>query len=394
VKPEDRLEAPLPAPAGVGTSGVTLFVCGDLMIGRGIDQILPHPGSDRLYEACMTSARGYVELAEHASGPVPAPVASDYIWGDALAEIERMHPDLRIANLETAVTARGTPWPNKGIHYRAHPANLGVLAAASIDACSLANNHVLDWGEAGLRDTLQSLAAAGISVAGAGHDAGEAAAPAVLDLPGGRRVLLVGYCTESAGVPRRWAATANRAGVNLLPDLSPRTMDREARRLAALRAHGDLVVASIHWGGNWGYSIPDAHRAFARGLIDAGVDVIHGHSSHHPLPVEVYRDRLILYGCGDLINDYEGIGGYEAFRPELSLLYFPSLDASGSLRSLRLAPMRMRRLRLERAGEDDVQWLAQQLDAAGAHLGTRIERGKDALWIGCRGCIRSVWTRT
>ncbi len=384
MKPEDRLEAPLPAPAGVGTSGVTLFVCGDLMIGRGIDQILPHPGDARLYEPCMTSARGYVDLAERISGPVPAPVAFDYIWGDALDEIGRMQPDLRIANLETAVTARGRPWPGKGIHYRVHPENLRTLAAASIDACSLANNHVLDWGPTGLRDTLESLARAGIRAVGAGASAGEAAAPAVLDLPGGRRLLLVAYCTESAGVPPEWAATASRGGVNLLPDLSPRTVDRESRRLAAIRHRGDLVVASIHWGGNWGYAIPAAHRAFARGLVDAGVDLIHGHSSHHPLPIEIYRDRVILYGCGDLVNDYEGIGGYEAFRPELSLLYFLSLDASGSLRSLRMSPMRMRRLRLERAGEDDVHWLARQLDAAGAHLGTRIERGKDALWVGCR----------
>jgi poly-gamma-glutamate capsule biosynthesis protein CapA/YwtB (metallophosphatase superfamily) len=382
--PEDPLQYPAqvqaPAPAGRSAS-VTLFVCGDLMIGRGVDQILPHPGDGRLHEPYMTSARGYVELAERANGPIPVPVGFDYVWGDALGELDWMRPALRVANLETAVTARGKPWPNKGIHYRVHPANLGCLTVAALDACSLANNHVLDWDRVGLDDTLQALATAGIRAAGAGGDDHEAAAPALLALPQDRRLLLLGYCTTSSGVPSEWAATATRAGVNLLPDLSLRTVEREAQRIAAIRKPGDLVVASIHWGGNWGYSVPHAHREFARGLIDAGVDLVHGHSSHHPQPIEVYRNRAILYGCGDLINDYEGIGGYEAFRPELSLMYFVALDASGALQQLRMSPMRMRRMRLQRADERDAQWLARQLGAEGARLRTRVEIGADALWL-------------
>jgi poly-gamma-glutamate capsule biosynthesis protein CapA/YwtB (metallophosphatase superfamily) len=137
------------------------------------------------------------------------------------------------------------------------------------------------------------------------------------------------------------------------------------------RQPGDSLVASIHWGGNWGYDVASEQRGFARALIDAGVvDVVHGHSSHHPKGIEVHRGRPILYGCGDLITDYEGIEGYEALRPELSLLYFPTLDAdSGRLVEFALSPMRLRRMRLERAAPDDAAWLRVAL----GRLGTRIE---------------------
>ncbi len=123
-----------------------LFLCGDVMTGRGIDQALSHPVNPILYEPYVRDAREYIALAEKANGPIPRPLSVDYIWGDALRELERAGVDLRIANLETAVTSAQTPWPEKGIHYRMHPQNIGCLTSAKISACALANNHVLDWG--------------------------------------------------------------------------------------------------------------------------------------------------------------------------------------------------------------------------------------------------------
>jgi poly-gamma-glutamate capsule biosynthesis protein CapA/YwtB (metallophosphatase superfamily) len=134
------------------------------------------------------------------------------------------------------------------------------------------------------------------------------------------------------------------------------------------------VVASIHWGPNWGYAIPDEHRRFAHALIDrAGISVLHGHSSHHPIAIERYRNRLILYGCGDFINDYEGIAGYEEFRGDLSLMYFVSLEATtGDLISLEMAPLQIRRFRLNRAAREDAAWLHRRLDRECRSLGGRI----------------------
>ena len=105
------------------------------MTGRGIDQALPHPVSPVLYEPYVRDAREYVDLAEKANGPIPRPVTFDYIWGDALQELERAKVDFRIVNLETAITSAETPWPGKGIHYRMHPQNIGCLCAARLTAC-------------------------------------------------------------------------------------------------------------------------------------------------------------------------------------------------------------------------------------------------------------------
>jgi hypothetical protein len=171
--PRGGLAAAQPGPAGERAAAepqpVTLFLCGDVMTGRGIDQVLPHPGSPRICEAYASSAKAYVSLAEAANGPIPKPADFAYIWGDALAELARRAPDLRIVNLETAVT-KSEDCTEKGISYRMSPENLPCLTAAGIDCCALANNHVLDWGPAGLLETLASLERAGIAGGGGPGD--------------------------------------------------------------------------------------------------------------------------------------------------------------------------------------------------------------------------------
>jgi len=367
------------------TRGITLFLCGDVMTGRGIDQILPHAGKPGLFEACVRSALGYVKLAEAANGPLPRPVDFSYPWGAALDAFRRHAPDLRIVNLETAVTASDHAWQDKGIHYRMHPDNLPCLSAAGIDCCTLANNHVMDWGYQGLRETLDSLHRAGIATAGAGLDAAEAAAPAVLHVHGKGRVLVFACATEDSGVPPAWRAGAERPGVHFLPDLGTHSLATIAHQVRAAKQPGDLVVLSLHWGGNWGFEIPAQQQDFAHGLIEsAAVDVVHGHSSHHVKGIEVYRDKPILYGCGDFLNDYEGISGYEQFRGDLALMYFPALEA-GRLTRLAMTPARTRRLRVGSPSESEVWWLMATLNREGRRLGTQVSRlaGQDLLlrWI-------------
>lgn len=361
------------------SGAATLFVAGDVMTGRGIDQALPHPGDPRIYEPYSQSALDYVRLAERANGPIARPVDFGHIWGDALAALEQAAPDVRIINLETAVTARGTPWPGKGIQYRMHPDNIPCLTAADIDCCVLANNHVLDWGYAGLDETLDSLARAGLKTAGAGSSQAAAQAPAALPLADGERVLVFACGVHSSGIPADWAATATRAGIDLLTDLSDTTVNRIADSVQTYRRPGDLVMVSIHWGGNWGYTVPASHTRFARALIDkAGVDLVHGHSSHHPIGIEVYRDRPILYGCGDLIDDYEGIGGHAQFRSDLTLLYLVTLDRSnGALLRLVMLPMRMRRFRLNYAAREETAWLTKTLNRECQRFGAGVQLAGD-----------------
>jgi poly-gamma-glutamate synthesis protein (capsule biosynthesis protein) len=355
----------------------TLFLCGDVMTGRGIDQVLPHPSDPRIYESYAKTALDYVRLAESKNGSITKPVEYAYIWGAALGELERRAPDVRVINLETSVTKHDEPAP-KGINYRMSPENVPCITVAGIDCCVLANNHVLDWGRAGCLETLDTLHAARIKASGAGRDATQAASPAIIPTAQGR-VLVFGFGSVTSGIPRAWAATAEKPGVNLLRDLSDHAARHIAQQVRAARRNNDIVVASIHWGGNWGYQIPSEQRAFAHKLIDdASVDIVHGHSSHHAKGIEIYREKLILYGCGDFINDYEGISGHRSYRGDLALMYFPTVDpATRRLVRLEVTPLQMKRFQLQRATRKDAAWLRNTLAREGRALGTTVTLTED-----------------
>lgn len=357
---------------------VTLFLAGDVMTGRGVDQILPHPGDPRLWEPSIRDARIYVELAERLNGPIPRPVDACWPWGDALAVLDGQAPDLRLINLETSITRSDEVAAGKAVHYRMNPDNVACLAAARPDVCTLANNHVLDFGDRGLGETLDVLAMAGIRPVGAGRDASQAVLPATVPVAGGRRVAICSLGHRSSGVPTSWAATRRGPGIALLPDLSHATADAVARRMA--EQPGDLSVVSVHWGSNWGYDVPADHVRFAHRLVDNGVDVVHGHSSHHPRPIEVYRGKLILYGCGDLVDDYEGISGHAEYRDDLRLLYLASLDPdTGALAQLRMVPLQARRLRLRHASGPDSERLRHVLDGISRPFGSRVDLAADGV---------------
>ena len=361
------------------TPNVKIFMCGDVMTGRGIDQVLANPSDPLIHESYMKSAAGYVKLAEQANGPIQQPVGFAYIWGDALEELNRSAAHVRLINLETSITTSNDYWKAKGIHYRMHPQNVAGLKAAGIDVCSLANNHVLDWGYSGLLETLATLKKVDIKITGAGGNIDEAGAAAMINIGGQSRVIVFSFGLTTSGIPLNWAAEKNRPGVHLLRDLSAKSLRYIQTRVREVKRKGDIVVASIHWGGNWGYDISRKQIRFAHRLVDdIGVDVIHGHSSHHVKAIEVYKDKLILYGCGDFLNDYEGIGGYEEFRSDLALMYFATVDsATGKLIALQMTPTQIRRLKVNRASGADARWLKDTLNREGAKFGTRVKLDKD-----------------
>jgi len=155
-----------------------------------------------------------------------------------------------------------------------------------------------------------------------------------------------------------WAVTPVAAGVNLISDFTDESVARIAEQAESVWRPGDLVIASIHWGANWGYESPKEQRRFARALIDrANVSLVHGHSSHHAKAIESYKERLILYGCGDFLNDYEGIRSYEEFRGDLAAMYFAGFEAlTGRLASRELTVLQIRRFQLVPASRADVEW--------------------------------------
>lgn len=346
---------------------ISLVLGGDVMTGRGIDQILPHPGSPAIFESHLRNARDYVELA--AADAFPQPVAFRYVWGDALAAL--LAADVRIVNLETSVTARGEPWPTKGIHYRMNPKNVGCLTAPRLDGCVLANNHVLDWGYSGLKETLGTLRAAGIASAGAGSTGAEAAAPMTITVPNKGRIWVAALGSPCSGIPPEWAASPDSPGINLVRNLDAPTARLVAHGLRQVSGPDDITVVSIHWGDNWGHDIPPEQIAFAHALADEGIDVIHGHSAHHAKAVEVRHGSVILYGCGDLINDYEGIIGREEFGGDLAVLCRVEIETRPRrLARVELDVFRRRRLRLARASERDTEWLGAVLNEQSRRFAT------------------------
>ena len=233
-----------------------------------------------------------------------------------------MAPDLRLINLETSITRAGDFASGKAVHYRMSPDNVPCLAGLVPDVCALANNHVLDLGRQGLADTVDALRDADLRAVG--------------------------------------------AAVTSVARESPRS----CRSLVG--------VVSIHWGTNWSYGVPADQRHFAHRLIDSGADVVYGHSSHHPRPIEIYHDKLVLYGCGDFVDDYEGIGGHEEYRGDLRLMYFASLDQdSGTLAGLRMVALQARQMRLHHASRGDSTRLQTILDQVSLPLATRVDLEPD-----------------
>jgi poly-gamma-glutamate synthesis protein (capsule biosynthesis protein) len=351
------------------------------MLGRGVDQILPHPGEPELRESYVRDARRYVDLAERFSGSIPRPVEWNWPWGEVPALLDDLAPDVRLINLETTITTSGDFAARKAVCYRMHPDNRPALTAVRPHVCSLANNHILDFGHRGLTDTVAALTRAGIQGIGAGADLRTARCPAVLRSHDDHRVLVVSVAATTSGVPESWAAHRDRPGVWLIRDLSNRDAAEDvAAAVLADKRKGDVAVVSVHWGPNWGYAIAPGEILFAHRLIDAGVDIVHGHSSHHPRPVEIYRGRPILYGCGDVIDDYEGIGGHESFRSDLRLLYLTATDpASGELVSLKMIPLRVHQMRLQRASQADTAWLRETAEHTSRRFGIGVVVRPDGL---------------
>jgi poly-gamma-glutamate synthesis protein (capsule biosynthesis protein) len=320
-----------------------LLLVGDVMLGRLVNEGLRH-----------------------------RPPASP--WGDTLAIFRRA--DWRMCNLECVLADGGTPWSltPKVFHFRSDAKNLAVLQAAGIDALSLANNHTLDFGYGALAEMLATLDRAGLAHAGAGPDLAGAARPAISETPAGRIAVIAFTDNEPA-----WEATAERAGVFYVPvDLKDARAAELIRRVGRTRADADFLIVSAHWGPNWGYRPPAEHVPFAHALIDAGADLVHGHSGHVVRGVEVYRGRPILYCTGDFVDDY-AVDAIE--RNDQSFVFVVETDLRSVL-GLRLYPTVIRDFQARLAGGREQTAIAGLMSRLCADLGT------PARWDDPARCLR------
>ncbi|MFC7154951.1 CapA family protein [Halomarina halobia] len=299
------------------------------------------------------------------------------VWGTALDRLRGL--DGLIVNLECCLSTRGERWTRtyRPFHFRGDPGRaIPALDAAGVDCCALANNHVLDFGEVALEDTLDHLDAAGIAHAGAGRDVDAALAPARAAI-GGLDVAVVSFTDNTP----EYAATEDAPGTaHVEIDVgNDDTRDRVAEALSRAREPApDLLVASLHWGPNMVEEPPPAFEAFGRWLVDRGVDLVHGHSAHVFHGVEVYDGAPILYDAGDFVDDY-------AVDPDLrndrSFLFEVRTDADAAIEEVRLLPTEIRDCRVHEARGDAARWCRERMRERSEPFGTEFERDGEGLVV-------------
>ncbi|KAJ6005770.1 polyglutamate biosynthesis protein [Penicillium sp. IBT 35674x] len=378
----------------MATNSFNLTFLGDVMLARLVDQLLPiHVDSPR-------DARNAARFKSEHPSLESANYTPSAPWGTTLPLLR--NSDLLLINLETSATTTTSPWPNKEYNYRMHPANLApVLHAARVDYTSLANNHILDYSTEGLIETVWTLKEAGISFAGAGENIDEAYKPAVLYLPrslqeyhsrrvDGEKVLSARWSEQEREVldapgtgypvyvysasdhPQEWGSVPN---FHLL-EYSSATRERLRRLLSRSgSAAPALKIFSVHWGSNYTWCPADQIRSLAHFLIDeCGVDIVHGHSSHHIQGVEVYRGKVIIYGCGDFVDDYVV---HEKYRNDLGAIWRVIVTGEAKnlvLDRLEIFPTRIDRFRanLLDKSDRDHDWVKEKIQELSENLGTAV----------------------
>ncbi|CAF0994205.1 unnamed protein product [Rotaria sordida] len=361
---------------------IVINLVGDVMIGRLIDQLLPSSVNNpeeaaiiRQFRSSRSSRCPYLQEGKY-----------NYVtvWGNTIP-LWKMG-NLNIINLETSATTHDKPWPGKVFNYRTHPANIACLTAANIHHASLANNHTLDFEVKGLEETCESLDRSGISYVGAGKTSEHALGPVFLDVP------ITFSSIDEKLPPVSINGTTSRSSTSLrigllsasdhpsdwftVPSFHliahydlPSLYAHLEPLITTARLNSDFVIFSVHWGPNYQW-IPDKKiQELARWMIHQGVDLIHGHSSHHVQGIEIVQRKngthgLILYGCGDFLDDYAIDHQYRndlgaLFQLHLSISPLPSQDGrlkSIRLRSLSIFPTRCSNFQVNQLSLQDVDW--------------------------------------
>lgn len=304
-----------------------------------------------------------------------------YPWGDTLPMFRGA--DVRICNLECVLADRGEPWAAtpKVFHFRSDAKNVAVLQAARVDAVSLANNHSLDFGYQALSDMLALLDATGIRHAGAGRTLEEATRPAIVRTAEGSVGLLAFTDNEPS-----WSATPERPGVLYMPVGKP--ADPDAQRILSLvsetKATVDYLVVSAHWGPNWGDVPPRKHVRLGHALIEAGADVVFGHSAHVTQGIELYQRRPILYSTGDFIDDY----AVDPVNRNDESCIFVLETQRHHLRRIELCPTVIEDFQARRAWGDRAEKIAGRIQRLSAALGTPMR------WLPSAGYLEAALPAT
>jgi poly-gamma-glutamate capsule biosynthesis protein CapA/YwtB (metallophosphatase superfamily) len=383
-----------PQAAGSGSDIVQFTLVGDTMLGRLVDQMFPthitDAPEDQAHAIYFKAARP--QIAENWKKRGYA-----FVWGDTINFFH--NSDINIVNLETSVTTHSTKEP-KHFNYRMHPDNVRALTEAKIHYCSLANNHILDFREPGMFETMQRLTEAGIAWAGVGRNQEEAARPAFLH---SKNTTIA--CISFSDHYEYWRAKESKPGLNYLDveHFTPADVERISGQILSLKnpkakekGHSEevnVVVVSLHWGSNYAWIPPRNFRRFAHQLIDRclGDDlearkkrpsiIIHGHSAHHVQPLEVYKGMPIIYGCGDFVDDY---AVDDEYRNDLGFVYRIRWDPTKKRWShFYLHPTKIKNFSVStQMPTPEREWLLDTVQDLSKSFGTKFRLQKDAVGLG------------
>jgi poly-gamma-glutamate synthesis protein (capsule biosynthesis protein) len=286
--------------------------------------------------------------------------------------------DVRLINLECVIAAIGEPWrpEEKVFHFRASPRGIDALLAARIDAVSLANNHVLDFGADALSECLLRLDAASIAHAGAGRNIADARWPAFIH----GHDQTIGLLSLTDNEPE-WAASGSKPGVFYIDYNEQGLLERHRSEVESAireaRQHCEILIVAAHVGPNWGP--PSAGMCtLARQLITLGADCYWGHSNHTPQAVEVFQGKPILHSTGDFIDDY---AIHPDERNDLTFLFLLDWPKGNAGWELKLVPMRIAHFQSRRAFGEDAEFLCNRMQRQSAVFGTQLRREDDALVV-------------
>ncbi|MCL6472326.1 MAG: CapA family protein [Firmicutes bacterium] len=319
------------------------IILGDVMLGRGVNE-------------------------------VTRKAPPTHVWGNTLDIIKSA--DYSLINLECALTYHEEQWDEfgKAFYFRADPGPaIAILRAANITCACLANNHILDFREEGLVDTLHFLDRAGICRAGAGRNLAEAREPAYRDV-GGLKVGLMAFTDNEPS----FAAGHESAGVNYVPiHVDTDQFNSLLESVSEAKQACDILIVSTHWGPNMVFRPSDEFREAAHRLVNAGADIIHGHSAHNFQGIEIYNGRPIMYSTGDFIDDY---ATDPIYRNDWSFIFVINLSGA-EFESIDLYPVRVLYAQTNLAIGMESVLIVDRMESMCAEFNTRTVRQQNKLTI-------------
>ncbi|MDN3670539.1 CapA family protein [Echinicola jeungdonensis] len=284
-----------------------------------------------------------------------------YPWGNLLPLLKKT--DLNIINLETTFTTSNNSVP-KTFNFKADPDKVQCLTRAHIQYVTLANNHILDFSNEGLMETLKVLNKAKIKHVGAGKNDIEAQKPLIIR-KNGIKIGLLGYTDNEPD----WEAQTSQPGINYL---KVGDIEKVKKSLIPLREKVDLLIVSLHWGPNMKKRPSPEFVEFAHQLIELGADIIHGHSAHIFQGIELYQNGLIFYDTGDFIDDY-AVSAY--LRNDRSFFFLCSIEKSG-VKKVQLVPVFIRNMQVNKAKGEEYKETVRRMKKLSAEFGTHMgEKG-------------------